>query len=731
MQKLVIVSNRLPVTVERRRKELRFRFSTGGVATGLSSFYKRFDSTWIGWPGISAEKMSEREKKDCELRMKSDFQCLPVYIPHSDFDRYYGGFSNKTIWPLFHYFPQFVTHDEKYWTSYQRVNQRFCDVVCELAGKDDIIWIQDYHLMLLPALIRERLPHTTIGYFHHIPFPCFELFRNLPQRDALLTGLLGADIIGFHTDDYVLHFLHSTHRLLGYESEMGILTVDDRMVRVDAYPMGIDYELYAGASSEPGIQKNIEKVRRKVSSHTVVLSVDRLDYTKGIPRRLETFRRFLESYPEYHEKIIFVVIAAPSRTQVDDYGALKRTIDEMVGQINGAFGTINWIPIWYLYRSVPFESMVAFYNCADICFVTPFRDGMNLIAKEYIAARTDDCGVLILSEMAGAAKELGEAIIVNPSDRQALVSALKEAIEMSVEERVERNRFMRKRICRYNVIRWAEEFINGLQSMKKRQDARKADSLTADQEGVLYENYASARERLILLDYDGTLVPFATRPVDARPDDALLSLLHKLGVSPGNTVVILSGRDKDILEGWFGTLPVKIVAEHGVWFFHGSTWKLIEPLDSEWTDAIRPVLEMYVDRTPKSFIEEKEFSLAWHYRKVNSEFITTRVRELTTDLIGLTANMDLQVLEGNKVVEIRNSGINKGRAALQWITDRKWDFILAIGDDRTDEDMFRVLPAQAYSLKVGFESSSALYSISSYREVRHLLEKLYEGGFHQ
>ena len=725
MHKLIIVSNRLPVTVEKRKGSLHFRRSVGGLATGLASVYKSYNSSWIGWCGIPWDKVERKEKKDIETKLIDDFDCFPVFLSKSDIEMHYYGFCNRTIWPLFHYFTQYTDYDRDLWKYYQRVNKLFCNAVMELAEPDDVIWIHDYHLMLLPKLIRENLPDATIGFFLHIPFPSFEIFRLLPWRKEILDGLFGADLIGFHTYGYVRHFLDSAHRLLGYEHTHGQITADNRVVKVDAFPMGIDYERYSSAVHESAVQKEINRIRKKLGEKKIILSIDRLDYTKGVLQRLEAFEFFLEKNPEYKEKVILILVAAPSRARVEHYYSLKRQIDELVGKINGIHGTIDWQPVLYQYFSLPFRKLIPMYNAADVALVTPLRDGMNLIAKEFIASKTEGKGVLILSEMAGAAEELGEAIIVNPNNKDEIAEALKEALEMSAEEQMERNRVMQNRLQRYNVVRWANDFIESLSHIKKIQQELCARRLTHEMKKKLIGDYLNRNNRLILLDYDGTLVPFAEKPERAKPDSELLSTLKALTNDTKNEVVIASGRDKEALHMWFGDLNLGLIAEHGVWFKENKeSWKMIEPLRNDWKKEIRQFLELYADRTPGSFIEEKEFSLVWHYRKADPELGQIRARELIDDLVNLTANLNLQVLEGNKVVEVKNAGINKGRAALQWIAREDWDFIMAVGDDWTDEDIFEVLPETAYSIKVGLGPSKANFNLDSTVDVKLLLKEL-------
>jgi len=723
MPRLLIVSNRLPLSVEKRRGRLRFEASIGGLATALGAFYKSHPSIWIGWPGIELEKI-KGEEKDVETRLLSE-SCQPVFLSEQDVEDYYHGFCNKTIWPLFHYFPEYTVYSQDFWQAYKRVNEVFASAVAEVAEDGDIIWVHDYQLMLLPELIRDRLSKATIGFFLHIPFPSFEVFRLLPWRQQILNGLLKADLIGFHTHDYVWHFLDSVHNLMGYEAAMGQITTADRIVKADIFPMGIDYKHYSRAAKDSKVQTEVSKFRARLGNCKIILSIDRLDYTKGIPKRLEGFSLFLEKHPEHREKLILVLVVVPSRTKVEHYAQLKKQVDELVGAINGKYGSIGWTPIWYLYRSLPFNSLIALYNMSDIGLVTPLRDGMNLIAKEYIATKTKGKGVLILSETAGAARELGEAIIINVNNPEEIAQALTEGLAMPKKEQIERNRIMQKRLRNYNVQRWAGEFIDRLLHTRRLQDEIEARGLIDEARSEFVSDFQKSQRRLLLLDYDGTLVPFAGTPEKAKPSGEVVRLLKKLAKDPKNEVVLISGRDKYTLKKWFGRLKIGLVAEHGAWTKEkGKGWEMIEALINDWKDEVRPALELCVDRTPGSFIEEKGFSLAWHYRKANPRLGALRARELTNDLLNLTANLNLQVLEGSRVVEVKSASVNKGRAALQWLSREDWDFILAIGDDLTDEDVFKVLPATAWSIKVRFSASAAKFNLGSPSEVSSLLKEL-------
>lgn len=724
MGRMLIVSNRLPVNVTKRANDLRLQPSVGGLATGLSAFHGSHHSKWFGWPGIATDKISAEEKRQISNQL-GEQNCHPVFLSTKDIRNFYHGFCNKTIWPLFHYFSLYTVYENRYWQTYKQVNEAFCDAIVKIAEPDDQIWVHDYQLMLLPQFIREKLPNAQIGFFLHIPFPSFELFRLLPWRVELLNGLLGADLIGFHTYDYVRHFLSSTARIAGIEHSMGALTIGDRLVKVDAFPMGIDYDRYSSVVKNPKIKKRSAAIRKKVGERKIIISIDRLDYTKGIIQRLEAFDLFLSQNHEYKEKVTLILVAVPSRTGVEDYMELRKQLEGLVGRINGEHGTIGWVPVWYLYRFVPFERLVALYNIADVALVTPLRDGMNLIAKEFVATKTDGRGVLILSEMAGAASELGEAIIVNAHNKQAIIDAIKEALEMPVKEQVEHNRLMQKRLSRYNITRWANDFLGTLSNVKKTQQKLSVHKLAKTIRENLINEYKRSSKRLFLLDYDGTLVGFAGRPEKAGPDEKLLVLLDDLAADPKNDLVIISGRDKTTVNQWLGNLNASLIAEHGAWIKERvDNWRMIEPLRNDWKDTIRPILELYTDRTPGSSVEEKDFSLVWHFRRSDPELAYIRSQELRGAILNLTANLDIGVFEGSKILEVKNIGISKGQVAELWLSKQKWDFVLAAGDDYTDEDLFAVLPGSAYSIRVGYGISKARFNLDSVYGLRLLLEEL-------
>jgi len=734
--RLVVVSNRLPFTASVRDGKLRFEPSPGGLTTGLWSYLEKasltqtaeFDFIWLGWPGTSFEPEHIREA----VAYGSQFKAAPVFLSKESADQFYHGFCNKTLWPLFHYFPTLTRYEADYWTNYQQVNQVYADALLNVIQPDDVLWVHDYQLMLLPGLIRKHFPEMPIGFFLHIPFPSFEIFRLLPRawRAELIEGVLGANLVGFHTHDYTRDFLTSVLRTVGYEHQLGSISLRDRVVKVDTFPMGIDFERFSHAAASPETEIRVTELRNKCVGQKVIFSVDRLDYTKGLLDRLRGYELFLKNHPEWHGKVTFVLSVAPSRIGVESYQAMKQELEQTVGRIAGAYGNVHWTPLIYQYRNLSFDEIVALYRVCDVALITPLRDGMNLVAKEFIASRPDHTGVLILSEMAGAAKEMGEALIINPFHTDDFARTLEQALTMPAEEQIRRNKILQERLRRYDVNQWAEDFVQSMLSSQKTEAARRARILTGKAQATLIQQYRLSESRALLLDYDGTLVPFADTPRSAPPDSELMELIIALAQDRANNLVIVSGRPRMDLEEWFGELPISLIAEHGMWLRQqGKDWRQLKTTPIEWKERVRPILQLYVDRLPGALLEEKEFSLAWHYRKADPEQASQRAQELIDDLSGYTRNIDVQVLEGNKVIEIRNTGVNKGTAAIEWLGPNPPEFILGIGDDWTDEDLFRALPTTACSIRVGVAKTAARYHLGSHTTVRRLLREMGDAVF--
>lgn len=721
-RRILVVSNRLPIKITHRSGQKVFVPSEGGLATGLGSIYKKFSNNlWLGWPGAVVD---EAEKESTlEQLMKKQF--YPVFLSAEEIAQYYDGFSNATLWPLFHYFPNFTRFHPDFWEAYHKVNRKFATAILDLAKEDDIIWIQDYQLMLVPGMIREALPQATIGYFQHIPFPSYEIFRQLPWRKELIEGLMGSDLIGFHTYDDLRHFISAASRINQINGPANELIVGDRAVTVDAFPMSIDFDLYHQLAASPATQKNEQKLKKLVNHNRLLISIDRLDYSKGIVQRLQAFQILLEQHPELKEKISFIQLVVPSRDKLPKYRELKEEINNLVGEINGRFSVLGWQPIQHFYRSFPLSMLSALYKAADLALVTPLRDGMNLVSKEFVASKTDKKGVLVLSEMAGAARELTEAVLVNPNDIWTFAEKIYEALQMPEQEQIKRMESMQETISQFNVFTWASSFMDRLDYTDHQQKSLTTRQLGPDTLRSIHQRYSKSRNRQFFLDYDGTLTGFHRNINDAQPDAELKTILKALSEDKRNLLVITSGRDYRTMERWLGALPIAMVAEHGAWIRNPQgEWTSQGDLDQSWMKEIRPVLENYRKRTKGSFIEEKTNSLVWHYRGVEPGLGEIRAQGLASDIHHFVNENGLQLLEGHQVLEIKDRQFDKGKAIQPWLADETVDFRLAIGDDRTDEDMFKVLPKEAMSIKVGKQISAAQYYLRHYTDVRSLLRSL-------
>ncbi len=764
-KRLIVVSYRLPFkTVIDNGQEIIIQ-NSGGLVSAISALSEKKGGegpaeiyqkiVWIGkgddlvapkevppsrrpvWRLVekffSGKMSSPNTKPSSELLLdgSSKYQLVPVEIPAAINDKYYGGFCNDLIWPLFHHFPSMAVHNESYFENYVTANKLFADKILSVMQPDDFIWIHDYQLFLVPELIRNKYPNANVSFFLHIPFPGFEDFRTMPRhwRNSILQGVLGSDLIGFHTYDYSQYFLRTVSRLLGHEITMNSVSVGDRIVKVDAYPIGIDYEKFNGAAinSKP-VDIERKKILGTLKNLKLIFSIDRLDYSKGLLHRLEAFECFLETYPEWLGKIVFNMIVIPSRDSILQYQNMKREIESAVGRINGKFSTMAWRPIIYQYKSIPFAELVALYDLSLVGLITPLRDGMNLVAKEYVACQVTQKGVLILSEMAGAAAELSETILINPADKHEVADAINKALIMPERSRTILIARMQKRIKTYTVFTWAKDIIDNMELIKKEQEVRKVNVISPLIESEIIALYQNALRRVIFLDYDGTLVPFSKVPELAVPGAKTITQLKMLSENPKNTVVIISGRDKNFLNEWFADNNIYLIAEHGAFLKSPHMdWECTLDSDQSWKVAFLAVLQRYTDRCNGSFIEEKFSSLAWHYRNAPQEIGQIKAKELKEEVRAMVSHENkLQVLEGSMVLEVKRSGFDKGMAASKFVANVKSDFIMAMGDDKTDEDIFRSLPPESITIKIGITSSLAKYNLANQNEVSRIIDRFIE-----
>jgi len=725
MSQVIIVSNRLPVSVKKENGSLTFYPSVGGLATGLASYVKDRKNKWIGWPGIASDELTDRDKQEIVTEL-AKHNCSPVFLTKHQIDEFYNGYSNDILWPLFHDLPldkKNTEQHDRWWRSYRAVNRLFAEAVISLAEATSRIWVHDYQLLLLPELLRAEDIAGSIGFFLHIPFPSLKVFGRLYEHKKLLTGMLGADLIGFHTPSYVENFRDSCLSALKIETTGARLLFDGREVRIGDFPMGIDYEKYAAANESHSVRAATRRFRKRYRGKRVIAAVDRLDPSKGLVERLEAYRQLLEKNPKLRRKVVFALIAAPSRTEIAAYKRLAKKLDSMVDDINDTFGTARWQPVDYMDTAQPFEEVAALFAVADVAFIAPLRDGMNLVAKEYVASKRQN-GVLVLSETTGAAEELREALIVNPLQTNSLVEGLQKALAMPKLELRSRLSSMQRQLAANTVQHWAKTFVDTLQQPLPGTPIR-TRTLNSKLEQRLADTFHAGKKRLLLLDYDGTLVPFTENYQNARPPKNVLQLLEKLAADDRNDVVLISGRSANDLRSWFGQLPINLVAEHGAVVRRAGSrsWQTKTRTETKWRRAVEPIMEKYTYLTPEAQLEFKPHSLVWHYRASSPYYAQKYAVQMKRALKPIVRTYGLKIFQGNKILEIKDPKISKGAAAQRWMKHR-YDCIVAIGDDFTDEELFEAAPPQAFTIKVGRGTTSGRYRVQNYQDVRHLLKKL-------
>ncbi len=718
-QNLINVSNRLPVVVGETVQP-----ASGGLVAALEGLSRdRYDLQWIGWPGTD---VPPERKGDVERVLKEQHGCAPVFISADEAGGFYEGVSNSSIWPLLHYMPSKMRYEPQWWDAYRDVNARFAEKILAVAGNDDLVWVHDYHLMLLPAMLRAARPSLRIGFFLHTPFPSYEIFRCHPKRLELLSGLLGADLIGFHTFGYMRHFRSAVLRLMGLDSEIDRIRHGEQMTRLGVYPIGIN----AGKFEEQlATVEHAEQIRKTVEAHgdkRVILSVERLDYTKGLLHRLDAIDLFLSRWPD-RDSIKFIFISVPSRESVGEYKDLLDEVQRQIGRLNGKHATLSNIPIHFIHGSVSFTELCALYAFAEVGLVTPLIDGMNLVAKEYVACQKEDPGSLVLSEFAGAAQELFNAVIVNPYDTKAVAEALEQALRMTPAERARLMGPMRERVMQFDAQNWARSFIDDLDELRPTMDDV-ADIISVKRR--LREAITVGRRVALFLDYDGTLREFERDPMAARPSPAVTRLLDALSGVDGLDVTIISGRKPADLEAFMGQYPFALVGEHGASLRRvgQQAWEQLDRnIDYAWKPGIHRILRQYEESTPGSFVEEKRTSLVWHYRKADPEFGRWKANQLVDELASMMSNEPILVRHGRKIVEVTATEVGKGAAVMRLLENADYDLVLTAGDDQTDETMFRLDVHNLITIKVGDGATHAQHRLSGPAAFRRFMYELLEG----
>lgn len=726
MSRWITVANRLPFSLSSNKRQV--VTSSGGLVSALSGVQTNGERIWVG---CAPEGVTESDWAGLQgpLSESSSWIYHPIFPSNELYDAYYNNCGNDVLWPLLHYESQSVKFHDASWAAYREVNQMFANEIAKIAESDDLIWVHDFHLFLLPKMLKELRPELRIGFFLHVPFPSSEIFRQLPVREEILDSLLSCDLIGFHDYSYLRHFSSSLLRILGIESEFLSIRRGGHTTRLGVFPVSIDTDHFTKKSRDPKVRALTKDMAK---NHFMFLGVDRLDYIKGLDLKLKAFRTLLRRFPEYKEKVSLLQVAVPSRKSVPMYMRLGREIARLVGEINGEFSTPNWSPIRYLHSSVTNDQLIALYKAADGLLVTSKRDGMNLVALEYVASQDSERpGVVLLSEFAGALSTLSHTIPVNPWDLEDTARKMQTAMEMPRQERLNRVQAMQGHLHRYTATDWAESFIAQLDKQAPESESRnKIARIGPENVQKLADRILSlnASRVVLFLDYDGTTVPIEAAPELATLSEESKKTLRSFCRYPWLDIVVVSGRDSRFLNTQFGDLPVRLAAEHGGKYFDPLTgrWKRrVHRSRSTWYPTALKIISDYTDRVPHTRIEKKQFAVAWHYRQAPPEYAEFQALKLAEELEFGLANLPVNILRGKKVIEVRAIEANKGSFADSYMEDILTNSVaLAIGDDKTDEDLFLSTKGRGVSCKVGPGDTSADFVIPLQSQVMTVLEKL-------
>ncbi|XP_043701763.1 alpha,alpha-trehalose-phosphate synthase [UDP-forming] 1-like [Telopea speciosissima] len=680
-QRLLVVANRLPVSAVRKGEDSwSLEISVGGLVSALLGV-KDFEVKWIGWAGVN---VPDEVGQTALAKALAEKRCIPVFLDEEIVHQYYNGYCNNILWPLFHYLglPQedrlaTTRSFQSQFDAYKKANQMFADVVNKHYKEGDVIWCHDYHLMFLPECLKKHDSNMKVGWFLHTPFPSSEIHRTLPSRTELLKSVLAADLVGFHTYDYARHFVSACTRILGLEGTPEGVEDQGRLTRVAAFPIGIDSERFIRALELPQVQDHIRELKERFAGRKVMLGVDRLDMIKGIPQKILAFEKFLEENADWRDKVVLLQIAVPTRTDVPDYQKLTSQVHEIVGRINGRFGTLTAVPIHHLDRSLDFHALCALYAATDVALVTSLRDGMNLVSYEFVACQDVKKGVLILSEFAGAAQSLGAgAILVNPWNITEVAKAIGLALDMSPEEREKRHRHNFMHVTTHTAQDWAETFVSELNDTIVEAKLRTRQVLPLLPVKDAIKRSLQAQNRLFILGFNASLTEPVDTPGGRRGDQIkemdlklypdLKEPLEILCNDPKTTIVVLSGSERSVLDENFGEYNLWLAAENGMFLrLLKKEWMTTMPehLNMDWVDSVKHVFEYFTERTPRSHFEVRETSLVWNYKYADVEFGRLQARDLLQHLwTGPISNAAVDVVQGSRSVEVRAVGVSKGAA---------------------------------------------------------------------
>ena len=709
------------------------RPSAGGLVSALQgTTHGAIEQRWIGWPGVATgDFKSKADMNDLRTTLERSGFC-PVFLDSRTFDLYYNGYCNSVLWQLFHYVMlQQETelgekmHHEEQWEAYRRANQLFAAAVLAEYRPGDTVWCHDYHLMLLPAILKQAHPEMRVGWFLHTPFPSSEICRVLPERNEILAGVLEADLVGFHTYDYARHFVSACSRILGMEGTTdGVFNMQTgAATRVAVFPIGIDPIRFSSALYTAEVQARVEELKMLFRGRKVMLGVDRLDMVKGIPQKLLAYEKFLSDNPQWRDKVLLVQVAVPTRKQVPEYQKLASSVHEMVGRINGKFGSLTGVPIHHLDRSLSFPELVALYACTDVCLVSSLRDGMNLVSYEYVACQSqkDVPGVLVLSEFAGAAQSLGAgAVLVNPWNTSDVSEAIAAAVSMSQREKRERHQQNFGHVVTHTAQSWAETFLSELNDTQIEAELLNSKIPPAFPLDKVAGWFAGSGKRMLVLGFNHTLTQKSTsNPVShklrfdqlkhaSQLNPECKRHIEHLSKDPANIVVVFSGSMRHSLEKKFIGMNVWLAAENG--FFlrppivgrpsRNEDWiPMHEEASLQWMSSVELVYEYFSERTPSSYVDVRDTSLVWNYGFADVDFGRLQAREMLQHLwTGPISQQQVDIIQGAKSVEARPVGVTKGKMMEQifaYILEQQVqpiDFVFCAGHFlKRDEDIFNFL----------------------------------------
>ncbi|CAL0331507.1 unnamed protein product [Lupinus luteus] len=781
-ERKIIVANMLPLKAKRDIDTGKWCFSLDedSILLQLKDGFS-FDSEVI-YVGSLKVEIDASEQEEVAKKLLEDFNCVPTFLPHDLQKKFYLGFCKQQLWPLFHYMlPMCPDHGDRFdrslWQAYVSANKIFADMVMEIINPDDdFVWVHDYHLMVLPTFLRKRFNRVKLGFFLHSPFPSSEIYRTLPVRDEILKGLLNSDLIGFHTFDYARHFLSCCSRMLGldYESKRGHIGLDyfGRTVFIKILPVGIHMGRLESVLNLPSTSAKVKEIQEEFKGRKVILGVDDMDIFKGISLKLLAVEHLLQQNPNLQGKVVLIQIVNPARGSGKDVQEAKRETYLIAQRINDIYGTNHYRPVILIDRPVPRFEKSAYYAVAECCIVNAVRDGMNLVPYKYIVCRqgtaqmdkalgrTSDSprtGMLVVSEFIGCSPSLSGAIRVNPWDVDAVADALYSAITMCDSEKQLRHEKHFRYVSSHDVAYWARSFMQDLERACKDHYTKRCwgiglglgfrvVSLSPGFRKLSMDHIVSAykrtNRRAIFLDYDGTVVPQSS--INNIPSPEVISVLNALCNDTKNTVFLVSGRGRDSLSDWFSSCKrMGLVAEHGYFlrWSEDSVWETTNVFaDLDWKNIVEPIMQLYTETTDGSNMEIKESALVWRHQDADPDFGKSQAKELLNHLESVLANEPAVAKKGQHVVEVNPQGISKGLVAEKVLSTmvnggNLPDFVMCIGDDISDEDMFESilrtvscpsLPVapEIFACTVGQKPSKAKYYLDDPSDVLKLLQCL-------